>query len=192
MKEKWFFIVGLDKKKIKDLELKNEPLSLFPESKQNCSSTNSETKPEIRTEWVIASSPGDAFRKVAARLKISYEEFKKEKVFKYAKKIKKAPTSTKVKIGKKEWRPVFYSDKGVAVHTKTKSGDAAIVYYVKDLNGNVILSRLMSINIYRLRDPDQLELSKKEERICWKNAYLFLIGLPNWLRKREKRKENML
>lgn len=196
MKEKWWYLVGLESNFVKMLQAnRNNIQFLFP-------SVPSEEKPKenkdiskVHIEWVIASSPGDAFRKVAVRLGVlnEYEKLKKDKslnsVFKYAKKIKKASVAVKIKIGKKEWRSVFYSDNGVAVHTKTKSGDPAIAYYGKDINGNVILSRLMSVNVYRLRDSRQLEVSKKEQKICYKNAYLYLIQLPKQRSEIEKQRK---
>jgi hypothetical protein len=193
MKERWWYLVGLESNFVKMLQAnRNNIQFLFPPEEKP---KENKGISKVHTEWVIAASPGDAFRKVAVKLGVlnEYEKMKKDKslnsVFKYAKKIKKAPISNKIKIGKKEWRPVFYSDDGVAVHTKTKSGDEAIVYYVKDMSGNVIPSRLSSINVYRLRDPLQLELSKKEQKICYKNAYLYLIQLPKQRNEIEKQRE---
>lgn|GEM_PF-5977092 len=146
-KARYFFIVGLDKEK-----LQPQQIPLFPNPKGE----------RVRRIWTVASSRGEALNKVAARLRIPLQKITEKRAVIYIKQVKEIVSSSKprnarFKVKKEEWREVNIGGDFIEVQGKDKNGSPTPVVFDKELNmeGNP-------------------PITKKERRICYKNAFLFL------------------
>ena len=151
-KARYFFIVGLDKEK-----LQPQQIPLFPNPKGE----------RVRRIWTVASSRGEALNKIAARLRIPLQKITEKRAVIYIKQVKEIVSSqsnpkprngnARFKVKKEEWREVNIGGDFIEVQGKDKNGSPTPVVFDKELNlkGNP-------------------PITKKERRICYKNAFLFL------------------